>query len=251
MQNRGNTVETNSKQAMIKKAVFVAKKMFAQLVFDFQSLEGMPFTFPEVQTYLQGVTIGGHKVSDQEKLKQQQLGWQRLIELVEQSHFELSKEIACELEGIVAKDEALSPGILRNGPVSVSSGDFTYIPPQSEELSFLIEQTFKEALSEDIPLFERGYKLALDFAWNQFHWEGNKRTGTLMMNGLFMSNGLLPLSVPASRLLEYNTLMMAFYRSGKFSEVMDFLKACHKTIYQSCGMNFPESANLEEGYRPK
>lgn len=63
----------------IKKPIFVAKKMFAQLVYDFQSLEGMPFTFPEVQTFLQGITVGGHKISDHAKLRQQQLAWQQLI----------------------------------------------------------------------------------------------------------------------------------------------------------------------------
>ncbi len=67
-----------------KKAIFVAKKMFAQLVYDFQSLEGMPFTFPEVKTFLQGVTVGGHKISDHDKLKQQQLAWKQLIDMVEQ-----------------------------------------------------------------------------------------------------------------------------------------------------------------------
>ena len=41
-----------------KKALFIAQKVFAELVFDVQSLEGMPFTMPEVQTYIQGVTVG-------------------------------------------------------------------------------------------------------------------------------------------------------------------------------------------------
>jgi hypothetical protein len=44
--------------------------------------------------------VGGHKISDQDKLRQQQLGWQRLIALVEQERFTLSEKTACELEGI-------------------------------------------------------------------------------------------------------------------------------------------------------
>ena len=124
----------------IKKAIFIAKKMFAQLVYDFQSLEGMPFTFPEVQTFVQGITIGGHKIPDQEKLRQQQLAWLELIELVEHGKFKLSKKIACKLEYIVAKDEALIPGVIRDGNVSVSSGDFTYHPPESSTLPLLLKQ---------------------------------------------------------------------------------------------------------------
>jgi hypothetical protein len=68
--------------------------MFAQLVYDFQSLEGIPF-FPEVQTFIQGITIGGHKISDQKKLEQQQLAWQKLIDMVEQKKFQLSIDTAC------------------------------------------------------------------------------------------------------------------------------------------------------------
>ena len=59
-----------------KRALFIAHKLFAELVFDMSMLEGMPFSMPEVQTYLQGVTIGGHKVSDIEKPKQHKLGWE-------------------------------------------------------------------------------------------------------------------------------------------------------------------------------
>ena len=223
----------------IKKAVFVAKKMFAQLVYDFQSLEGMPFTFPEVQTFLQGVTVGGHKISDQEKLKQQQLGWQKLIEMVEQGRFALTAETACELESIVAKDEALTPGIIRDGAVSVTSGDFTYHPQEYGELSALLENALKEAGNIGQSVCKRGYRLSLSFAWNQFHWDGNKRTGNLMMNGLFLSHGILPCSIPTSRLLEYNTLLMEFYRGHCEKMLISFLEDCHREIYSDWKMDFP------------
>ena len=73
---------------------------------------------------------------------------------------------------------------------------------------------------------------------NQFHWDGNKRTGNLMMNGLFLSNGILPCSVPAKRLLEYNTLLMNFYKSNDYKAVIDFLKNCHMGIYKDWNMDF-------------
>ena len=227
----------------IKKAVFVAKKMFAQLVYDFQSLEGMPFTFPEVKTFLQGITVGGHKISDHEKLKQQQLAWQRLIELVEQKNFELSLKIACELEYIVAKDEALVPGIIRDGTVSVSSGDFIFHPPEFHELQSIFAQAIEDATDDTIFICDRGYKLALDFAFNQFYWEGNKRTGNLMMNGLFLSNGILPCSVSAKRLQDYNALLMDFYKVGEYQPVMDFYNDCHRDIYADWKMDFPNQKN--------
>ena len=148
---------------------------------------------------MQGITVGGHKISDQEKLKQQQLAWQRLIELVEQGQFELTGKIVCELESIVAKDEALTPGIVRDGAVSVTSGDFTYYPPEHGELPGLLDQALREAGNINKPLCERGYRLSLAFVWNQFHWDGNKRTGNLMMNGLFLSHGIPALLGPCAK----------------------------------------------------
>jgi Fic family protein len=223
----------------IKKALFVAKKMFAQLVYDFQSLEGMPFSYPEVKTFIQGITVGGHKIADHDKLKQQQLAWKQLIELVEQNKFELSEKVSCELEGIVAKDEALEPGIIRNGTVSVSSGDDSFHPPEHQKLTKLFADAIKAASNDKSSICDRGYKLALDYTYNQFHWDGNKRTGNLMMNGLFLSNGILPCSVPSKRLKEYNTLLVEFYKHGKYKPVMDFYKDCHRGLYKDWKMIYP------------
>ena len=57
----------------------------------------MPFTLPEVQTYLQGITIGGHKETDECKLKRQAEAWKYLIYLVENEKFKMTKGIAWSL----------------------------------------------------------------------------------------------------------------------------------------------------------
>jgi len=62
----------------------------------------------------------------------------------------------------------------------------------------------------------RGYNLCVDFVYNQFHWDGNKRTGTLLMNGLFLTNGILPCSVSAKKLKEYNFVLMDLYKTGNW-----------------------------------
>lgn len=49
--------------ASVDRAIFRYKQMLAQFVFDASSLEGNPFTFPEVKTLLDGVTVGGHKLT--------------------------------------------------------------------------------------------------------------------------------------------------------------------------------------------
>ena len=49
-----------------KVALMLAKRSLAELVCDAVNLEGINFTLPEVQTLLEGITVGGHKLHDQE-----------------------------------------------------------------------------------------------------------------------------------------------------------------------------------------
>ena len=51
-----------------RRAVFLAEKMRVDFVFHTAALEGNPITFPEVQTLLDGITVGGRKVSDTEQV---------------------------------------------------------------------------------------------------------------------------------------------------------------------------------------
>jgi prophage maintenance system killer protein len=210
------------------KALFIARKVFAELVFDVQSLEGMPFTMPEVQTYLQGVTIGGHKISDVDKLRQQQLGWELLIDMVKDDSFALTKETACAIQKVLAHGEALEVGQFRSGQVGIAGTE--YAPPRAEELEALFVQVI-DAIKALTDVREQAYRLHLDFARSQFFWDGNKRTGLLMLNGHLMSNGYCPLSVPAKRLTEYNAAMLRFYESGDYAEMLAFLRECHEAMY--------------------
>lgn len=42
------------------------KRQLAEFVCDAVNLEGIHYTLPEVQTLLDGITVGGHKVADQQ-----------------------------------------------------------------------------------------------------------------------------------------------------------------------------------------
>ena len=164
------------------------------MVYDFQALEEMPFSFAEVQTYIQGITVSGHKVTDEAKLKQQILGWQKLIELVKTDTFAVSKEVSCSIQEVIAKNEVLEVGQFRSGQVSITGTE--YRPPKADDLDDIFAATIEDILEiEDIQ--EQAYRLHLDFARNQFFYDGNKRTGLLLLNGHLMSNGYSPLSVPA------------------------------------------------------
>lgn len=54
-----------SMQPSIRLAQQLAKRDLPILVYDAVNLEGVAMTLPEVQTLLEGITVGGHKISDQ------------------------------------------------------------------------------------------------------------------------------------------------------------------------------------------
>lgn len=119
-------------------ALYIAKKSLPEMVFDSVRLEGINYSFPEIQTLLDGVTIGGHKISDQNIVLNQKDAWNHLFYLIENNKFSLSSDVACSIQAIAAKEEALSKGKFRNTAVFIQGT--SYDPPNHEELPKLYEK---------------------------------------------------------------------------------------------------------------
>ena len=114
------------------KALMLARRQLAELVCDAVNLEGIPFTLPEIQTLLDGVTVGGHKLSDQQVAINQTKAWRYLFGLIEQQLFRVSLETACALHAIAGKDEALDWGKFRSGGVTIAGT--SWLPPAADSL---------------------------------------------------------------------------------------------------------------------
>ncbi len=115
-----------------KKAVLLAAKQLPELVCDAVNLEGVNFTLPEVQTLLDGVTVGGHRLEDETIALNQAETWKFLLKRLETDEFNLSESFVCELHGILAKREALLWEKFRDGGVTMAGTD--YEPPNASEL---------------------------------------------------------------------------------------------------------------------
>src|SRR3954469_20960183 len=90
----------------LERVCFRFHRMLPEFVWDASVLEGNPFTFPEVKTLLDGVTIGGRKVSDQEQVLNLAESSKYLLALVRDERFSLDKTTFCDLHRIVARNEA-------------------------------------------------------------------------------------------------------------------------------------------------
>lgn len=221
----------------IERVCFRFHKMLPEFVWDAGVLEGNPFTYPEVKTLLDGITIGGRKISDQEQILSLAQSSKRLLAMVKNGQFELSKPIFTELNGIVARNEALEWGVFRGEgqykdytPPDVALGEqgrYTPLPtlPDAPELNRVFREGVAE-LAECLP-FERATAFFLFGALQQFFFDGNKRTSRFMMNGVLMSHGIDAISVPAAKAQEFNEKMVRFYLSKDATEMMDLIAECH------------------------
>lgn len=130
-----------------ERAVFRFHRMLPEYVWDAGVLEGNPFTFPEVKTLLEGVTVGGRKLSDQEQI----LNLARFTPdaaLGERGRF---TPFATE-PGAVRLNEVFANGV----------------------------RSLQQNVSNP---FERATAFFLFGSLQQFFFDGNKRTSRFMMNG--------------------------------------------------------------------
>jgi hypothetical protein len=91
---------------------------------------------------LDGITVGGHKLSDQQIALNQKNAWLELFQSVSSNCFELSAEYVCKLHSIAAKEEALELGVFRKGKVTISGTD--YDPPEH----YRLESIFQDLISD-------------------------------------------------------------------------------------------------------
>lgn len=201
----------------------LAKRDVPSLVYNAVNLEGVAMTLPEVQTILDGVTVGGHRISDQNMAQNQAKTWQCIFELVNNGSFSFTKETALSLHSIAAEEEALEWGKFRTGYVSITGSE--YEPPAPSEL----DEKWLEMeanVFEQLDVYDRAITAFLQMARNQFFWDVNKRTGRFMMNGILLSKGYPIINVPAKRQQEFNTLMLDFYTTNNMQPMNQFLRSC-------------------------
>lgn len=241
-------VPTSIPRHSIDRVCFRFHRMLPEFVWDASMLEGNPFTFPEVKTLLDGVTVGGRKVSDQEQVLNLVESSKKLLALVRSTQFELTKTIFTDLHRIVARNEAPEWGVFRGEgqeanyipDVALGQHDrYTPLPTIAggAELHRVFMQgvaSLEETISNP---FEKATAFFLFGALQQFFFDGNKRTSRFVMNGILMSSGIDAISVPASKAHEFNEKMVRFYLTKDATEMMAFLVDCHPDSDKINAMN--------------
>jgi prophage maintenance system killer protein len=210
----------------VERVAFRFHRMLPEFVWDASVLEGNPFTFPEVKTLLDGVTVGGRKISDQEQVLNLAQSARHLLALVKTSAFALDKATFTAIHALVARNEALEWGHFRGEGAETG---YTPLPTvvDAPELNRVFAgglQALQRCVQHP---FEKAAAFFLFGALQQFFFDGNKRTSRFMMNGILMSAGIDAISVPAAKAQEFNENMVRFYLEKDATVMMAFLLNCH------------------------
>lgn len=245
----------------IQRVAFRFHRMLPEFVWDASVLEGNPFTFPEVKTLLDGVTIGGRKISDQQQVLNLAEASRHLLALVKAGKFSLDKATFTQLHGLVARNEALEWGHFRgegeeaNYTPDVGLGEHgRYTPLATVAGAPALNRVFTiglQALERQVQQpFEKSAAFFLFGALQQFFFDGNKRTSRFMMNGILMSAGIDAISVPAAKAQAFNENMVRFYLEKDATEMMAFLVDCHPDAERIHGanQNHPVKNSSNGGY---
>ena len=201
-------------------AFYLAKKDKIDFVYNTSALEGNAMTYPEVQTLLEGVTVGGHKLSDEQQILNQSKSVDYLFELIDTKSFKINIDTFTSLHAFVAKEEALKWGVFRESSVNIGGTD--YEVPHADLLEDIFTTGIEEIKKIDHPII-RAVTMFLFGAKCQFFYDGNKRTSRLMMNGILIECGYPILNIKAKDRLEFNSMMVKFYDGDDITPSIEYL----------------------------
>jgi Fic family protein len=206
-----------------------------ELIWNTAALEGNTFTLPEVRTLLEGVTVGGKRIADEQQIMALSEAYNCLDELVGSHGFSMSKKVSDELNRLAARHEAIEAGHFRGegqvtGGGSVRPANGGVAPgsdpgPHGENLRVQFDDLVEHLQGESDPR-RRALVYFASATRRQFYFDGNKRTARLMMAGELMSSGFDIVSVPYARRLEFNNALDTMFADDDATELLRFLTTC-------------------------
>lgn len=203
-----------------EQSMFLAKKKWDENVYCGMRMEARNITFPQTKTILQGVNVPSVRLDDIQAVLNMRDAWRFLLSTVAQP---VTLSYLCELNGYIARNEALEWGKLRTGSVGISGTD--YLPPVPSEEA--VVAGLVEILSSDTTATAKALEA---FAWGargQFFWDGNKRTSMTLANKILISHGVGFLTITDRHMETFNGFLLDYYNTGISEALKDFL-------YENC-----------------
>lgn len=194
-----------------------ARSNFTKLVHTNARFEGINTTLPQTQTIMDGMSVAGVPVEDVLTIVNLKRGWQYLTT----ETVEMTLNIEKAINKIVAAEDALVPGELRQGQGGVNLGDEEFFePPIVDEKT---EQNYlQNVLQSDRTTTDKALTIMYHNMRQQIFWDGNKRTATLVANKIMIDGGAGLINVPLDKWAKWNELIADFYRTNDMQAVKEW-----------------------------
>lgn len=160
-----------------------------------------PLSFSDVKTLIDGVSVGGHAISDVQYVTDLISGNRKLREMVTYGDFDLSKSTATILHRLTTQKNCID------------------------------WKTYEKGIKiiKKLPRYDAALIMFLFIMSHRFFSTGNYRVAQLMMNGWLMKHGFNPIDIPAEKAQEFNDKIERFYTTENADEMLVFLDSCYKS----------------------
>lgn len=216
-----NAINRDIEQRIImdkKTTVFLAKKLFTELVFNTAYIEGVNVTFPQTQTILDGGIVNQVPVSDIQTVLNLRDAWRYCINNFEST---TNYEFLCKINEMVSRNESLAWGSLRTGKVGISGTEYMPEIPREDEVKKELHKIL--SISDTV---EKALESFCYIVYHQLFWDGNKRTATIFASKILMEAGIGILSIGKSEGEKFNETLLQYYDTGDSKELKKCLMTC-------------------------
>ena len=201
----------NKYNLTLEQNIFLAKRNLVDNIYSNARMEGLNVTFPQTKTILDGINVPELKIDEIQCILNLRDAWKFVINNINET-FDIN--FICKVNELVARNESISWGTLRNGKVEITGTDYIPDIPNKEK----VEQDIFNILEIENPT-EKAIEYMLYGMRNQLFWDGNKRTSTICANKIMIENGCGIIKVPDNKLESFTTLLSEFYSTNNKEKI--------------------------------
>lgn len=205
----------NKYNLTLEQNIFLAKRNLVDNIYANAKMEGLNITFPETKTILEGVNVPNLKLDEIQCILNLKDAWKYVINNIDKK---FNIEFICKVNELVARNESIAWGVLRQGEVQITGTNYIPEIPNIKN----VEQQINDILKIENPT-EKAIEYMLYGMRSQLFWDGNKRTSTICANKIMIENGCGIIKVPDNKLTEFTVLLSEFYSTNNKEKIKQFI----------------------------
>lgn len=213
----------------VERAVSRFKLRQGEAIYGDAVLEGISFTMPEIVEVLAGTHVPGHTEGEEMQVTDMKKAADYLTLIVQDGPLEPSKALSDELHMFIAASLYIPTHLFRgdqkiryNGPTVGLGAGRRFQAFDARLTHDILDAGLEKILQVEHPLV-RGATWAAFAAYQQFYFDGNKRSGRYTMNAVGMSHGFDAILIPASQKAAYERIVVDALETDDLTAHISFL----------------------------